>query len=94
MLLLGLACALALVVGCAGSYFNWSQARQVKQGMTTAEVTQIMGKPMIVQTLGTDGKKLKYIWAYGTGLGSGGSFTIIFEDGKATQVPVIPDEFK
>jgi hypothetical protein len=45
-------------------------------------------------TAGQDGKKLKYIWAYGTGLGGMGSFTILFEDGKATQVPVIPAEFK
>ena len=90
--ILGFAFALTLA-GCMGSYFTWDKARLVKVGMTEAQVTRAMGgPPYMVQSLGN--KKVKYIYAYGTGLGGSGSFTVMFQDGVASEVPEIPVSFK
>lgn len=37
--------AAALCAACAGSDFQWSQARQIKAGMTADEVSALMGPP-------------------------------------------------
>jgi outer membrane protein assembly factor BamE (lipoprotein component of BamABCDE complex) len=89
--LLGLACALVLFSACVGTTFNWDTARQVRVGMTKAEVQQVMGKPYLISTAGEDEV---WTWAYGTGLGNGAAFKIILRDDKVTQVPKIPAELK
>ena len=85
------ALVLLALVGCVGTTFKWDTARQVHVGMTKSEVTQIMGKPYIVSTVGQDEV---WTWAYGTGIGSGAAFKIILRDDKVTQVPKIPAEMK
>lgn len=71
--------------------FKWDNARQVKVGMTTDEVVQLMGKPRMVAS--RDGTVI-YVWSY-VGLGfSHRSLRVDFKGGKVIATPEIPDEFK
>ena len=86
--ILGLA-LLALSSGCVGTPFRWDTARKIQVGMTKAQVQEIMGKPYVVST---HGESEIWLWSYGTGLGSGGAYKIILNDGKVIEVPKIPDQ--
>ena len=85
--------AALLFAGCvAGSYFSWDNARRIHKGMTTSEVETIMGRPYLVQSLPNG--RIKYVYAFGTGFGGSGSFTVLIQDGHVIEVPVIPASFK
>jgi hypothetical protein len=86
-----LALLLFVCAACVGTPFAWSSARQVKVGMTTTELTQIMGKPL---TMSSSGENEVWAWNYGTGLGTGGYFAVVIKDGKVIEVPQIPDQLK
>lgn len=83
--------ALALAA-CAGTQFKWSQARQIQPGMSTAEVTQLLGAP---NTVKSSGDTLIYVWV-NVNLMSGTTRTVRvdFKDGKAISAPPIPPEFQ
>ncbi len=75
---------------CAGTDFKWDNARQIKAGMTEADVTAIMGRPYLVQS--TSGG-VKWVWAQGNALGQSKSVSVVFVDGKVVEPPPIPDSF-
>ena len=77
--------------GCAGPQIKWSDARKIKSGMTTEEVTQLLGEPNSV--FSRDGK-LIYSW-YSVSLANGSrGIRIEFKDNKVTDAPAVPDSFK
>jgi hypothetical protein len=72
---------------------NWEGMRQVKVGMTTAEVVKLVGKPISISAVNG---KLYYGWASAGIFGIGGVsvVTIEFTDGKVTVAPTVPEEVK
>ncbi|MFV5212809.1 hypothetical protein ACLIIZ_03660 [Azonexus caeni] len=83
---------LALLAACAGTPFKWSEARQIRAGMTTAEVTALVGPPTRVDA---QGDVVRYVWVFVNGLTySTRSLRVDFQNGRATQAPPIPDEFQ
>lgn len=83
--------AMMLLGACAGPQFKWSDAGKIKSGMTTEEVTQIMGEPNGVSS--HDGK-LYYTWASRRMCKGSRVITIDFKDNKVTDAPAIPNSFK
>ena len=80
-----------LMTACAGTPFKWSESRQIKQGMTTAEVIQLIGKPTRVTAAGD---QLIYVWvSTNTFSGQMKTLRVDFKDGKAIDAPPIPAEF-
>jgi hypothetical protein len=71
---------------------SWDNARKIQVGMTTEQVTKLMGKPTSVSV--TSDGRVRYIWVHvGMFTLATQSLYIDFIDGKAAAVPVIPDEF-
>jgi SmpA / OmlA family len=83
--------AAALLAACAGTSFDWSQARQIQPGMTEAEVTKVMGKPYSVTS---SAKGLIWVWAYTGSFSGTRTMSVVFRDGKVVSAPVIPESFK
>ena len=81
------------LTACAtGTPFKWADARKVEKGMTTTQVTSILGAPMQVSTANG---LLTYVWVSVDSLTfASKSLRIDFKDGKAIGVPDIPPEFK
>jgi len=89
-LLMAMICA--ALVACAGTPFKWESARQIKTGMTSSEVTQLMGAPYSVTA---SGKKLIYTWVEVNSFTMATkSLAIVFIDDKVTTAPVIPAAYK
>ncbi|OVE46688.1 outer membrane protein assembly factor BamE domain-containing protein [Chromobacterium violaceum] len=80
------------LAACAGTSFKWDSARQIKPGMTTQEVTALMGTPNNVSSISG---AIRYVWT-DVNLLSGTTKTLAvdFVDGKVQKAPPIPDEFK
>ena len=89
--ILPLVLAVLLFAGCVGTPFKWSDARRIEVGMTTEQVTQILGKPL---SMSSQGQNEVWAWNYGTGLGTGGYFAVVIKDGKVIEVPKIPEKLK
>lgn len=86
-----LVCALA-IAGCAGTSFNWDQARQIRPGMTEDEVTQVMGRPYMVRS-GPEGQT--WIWSYANTLSADvRTVSVVIKDGRVVSAPDIPKSFK
>jgi outer membrane protein assembly factor BamE (lipoprotein component of BamABCDE complex) len=90
-LIIGFVVLCLVLIGCMGSYFKFDQVRQVTTGMTEDEVVKIMGKPMMVTA--SEGQ-VKWIYAYGTGLGTGASCSFVFSNKVVVSTPQVPDSFK
>ena len=87
-----LASLLLTACATAGTKFDFSQARQIRVGMTEQEVVQLMGKPMSVTARG---QNQVWVWSYANGMTGGSrSISFIMKDGKVSTVPTIPDSFK
>jgi len=80
-----------LIAGCAGSQIKWSEARKIKSGMTTEEVTRILGEPNGI--FSRDGKLIYNLYSVSLLSGSRG-IRIEFKDNKVTDAPAVPDSFK
>jgi len=82
--------AVLLLCGCAGTYFTFDKAREVKAGMTEDELQKIMGRPYMVSSVGS-----REIWVYtfATGFGSARSVSYVLTDGKVIETPKIPASF-
>jgi len=79
------------LTGCAGTNFDFDQARQVQVGMTAAQVTKIMGSPYSVTTRA--GAEI-WIWSRANGLtGSSRAVSFTLRNGVVETVPVIPESF-
>ena len=80
------------LIACAGTPFNFENARQVKVGMAESEVTSLMGSPYLVTT---KGEEQIWVWSYANGMsGASKSISFVMKDGKVISVPTIPDSFK
>ncbi len=79
------------LAACAGTPFKWSQARQIQPGMSTAEVTQLVGAPNSVKS---QGDVLIYVWVYVSSFSGTRTLRVDFRDGKAISAPPIPPEFQ
>ena len=80
------------LAACAGTPFKWSHARQIQPGMSTAEVTQLVGAP---NTVKAQDDTLIYVWVYVNTLnGTTRTLRVDFRDGKAISAPPIPPEFQ
>lgn len=77
--------------GCVGTHFNFDEVRQVQPGMTEQQVQQIMGKPNVVTA---QGNRIRWVYAYGTAVGTGASASFVFENGRVVEVPVVPASFR
>ena len=66
-----LASLLLTACATAGTKFDFSQARQIRVGMTEQEVVQIMGKPMSVTARG---QSQVWVWSYA----KAGAFSVKF----------------
>ena len=85
--------AVGLLAACAGTSFKWSDARQIREGMTSQEAVALMGRPYLVQSR-ADGVQV-YIWSHASGItGASKSIAVPFQNGKVTSVPAIPSAYK
>lgn len=84
--------ATALLTACAGSAFTMNDARQVRVGMTTAELQAVMkSNPYSVTSRGDT---QIWIWSEANGFtGSHQSVSFVVKEGKVYSVPVIPASF-
>lgn len=80
-----------IMTACAGTPFKWDSARQIKEGMTEREVTELMGAPYLVKS---EAAGLTWVWSYAETFSGAKSIAVVFKDGKVTKVPVIPESFK
>lgn len=84
---------LAILVGlsaCAGTRFSFEEARQIKVGMSEAEVTDRLGRPYSVTTRGDT---QVWVWSYASSFGGARAVAFVFKDGKVSAVPTIPASF-
>lgn len=81
---------LAMLTACAGTNFTWKSARQVQPGMSETEVTNLLGKPYMVRSMGD---KVSYIWSYADLAFGNKTLAIDFKDGKVIKAPPIPESF-
>lgn len=80
------------LTGCAGTKFNFADARRVETGMTQQQVHSIMGRPYSVTS--RDGKEI-WVWSYANGMtGAHQSISFIFKNGVVESTPAIPDSFR
>ena len=91
LMFLSICSGFLIVSGCVGNYFRFEEVRKVRVGMTEAEVVSIMGKPNVVNSAAGN---VKWVYAYGTGLGTGGSCSFVFSNKVVVAVPQVPDSFK
>lgn len=78
------------ISGCAGTPFEWNAARKIKAGMTTEEVTSLVGAPNNVRA---QGDTIRYVWVYMDAFQGSRTLVVEFKDGKAIKAPPIPDSF-
>ena len=82
----------AFCAACAGSDFQWNQARQVRPGMTEEQVSAVMGPPTAMRTQ-TSG--VTWTWAYlNPREGSARAVSAEFRDGRVVYAPGVPEGFK
>lgn len=85
MRILALALSLSLA-GCAGTQFDWKDAKAVRIGSTQDELTALLGKPYMVKTA-ANGEQT-WIWSY-SGLDGTKLVSYGLKDGRVTVVPTI-----
>jgi len=70
------------IAGCAGTPFKWDDASKVRNGMTEAEVTAILGKPY---SRTQSGSRSVLTWSYADSFGSTAkAVSFVFADGRVT----------
>lgn len=83
--------AALLLSACAGTPFDWSSARQIKTGMTEQQVSAIMGPPYLVKS---QRNGVTWVWSYADAFSGTKTVSVVFQDGKVTDPPPIPESFK
>lgn len=79
---------IAAVSGCAGTNFDYDDARQVKIGMTEAQVLDLMDRPYSVVR---NGDTEAWVWSRANGFtGSSRTVSFILRDGVVIGIPKIP----
>lgn len=79
------------LTACAGTPFSYDNARQVKTGMDEDQVYQLMGNPYRV--VSRDGEQM-WVWSYANALGGARVVSFKMRDGRVTEVPTIPANFR
>ncbi|WP_315400231.1 hypothetical protein [Neisseria sicca] len=75
------------LAGCFGNNFSWTNARQIRQGMSEREVIALMGKPIRIQPSPIG---LVYIWGHLNAVtGSVKTTSVIVNDGVVAADPII-----
>ncbi len=88
---LALGMAILGLIGCAGTNFNWDNARQIKEGMPESEMLSLMGKPSAVKS-NPDG--LVYVWTHVNSMtGSIKTVSSVVKDGKVVSAPTVPSSY-
>lgn len=72
------------LASCAGTSFEWDNARQVKIGTSEAELTALLGKPYLVKT---QGDVQVWVWSYANGFSGSRAVSFSLKDGKVVAVP-------
>lgn len=81
------------LTACAGSGgIKWDNVRQVKQGMTEQQLTNLMGRPYSVTSKG-DGTQI-WVWVHVNLLTGTSSLAIPMKEGLVIADMKIPDSFK
>ncbi len=84
--------AAAACAACAGSDFQWNQARQIQPGMSQDQVSALMGSPTDVRTQ-TYGEA--WTWAYlNPRTSSARAVSVVFRDGRVVYGSGVPEGFK
>nr|DAS44423.1 MAG TPA: SmpA / OmlA family [Bacteriophage sp.] len=79
------------LAGCAGTNFNWNNARQIKEGMSEQQVLTLLGKPNMTTSTPNG---LIYVWSFANGFtGTARSVSVIMKDGVVVSAPSIPDSY-
>lgn len=85
------AVVVASLAGCAGTNFNWNNARQIKEGMSEQQVLTLLGKPNMTTSTPNG---LIYVWSFANGFtGTARSVSVIMKDGVVVSAPSIPDSY-
>lgn len=79
------------LAACAGPDFSWEQARQLKTGMTPAQVEAIMGPPNNVRSTPTG---MTWVWVWVNLYAGTRTLAVVFENGVLTKVPDLPAGYK
>ncbi|RYF76819.1 MAG: outer membrane protein assembly factor BamE [Comamonadaceae bacterium] len=88
-----IASATLFLAACAGTAFDWENARKLQLGMTEKEVTDLMGAPYSVRSV-NDGTQT-WVWSFANGMtGSSRVVSAVFRDGKVITVPSVPASFR
>lgn len=83
---------LLFLSACAGTPFKWDDARKIQAGMTTQEVTALIGPPYSITA---SGDVVRYVWVEVSMIDhSSKTLRIDFRDSKAVKAPPIPSEFQ
>lgn len=79
----------AVFFGCAGQNFNYSDAKQIRAGMTSDQVVAVMkSKPNVTEVHGLE---THFVWAYGDLLGRVKQMRVRFDQtGHVVGTPVLP----
>ena len=80
----------ALLAGCAGTYFTFDKATQVRVGMKEAEVVRIMGRPYLVTT---SQNATEWVYSYADLSGARAARFTFDLAGTVISVPRIPQSF-
>lgn len=78
-----------LFTGCAGTNFNYADAKKVTPGMTTDQVVATMGsKPYATEV---HGEETVFVWVYGNLAGQVKQVRVRFDkEGHVIAAPVVP----
>lgn len=74
-----------LLAGCAGTAFEWDNAKQVRIGTTEVELISLIGKPYIVKSQ-PDGSQV-WVWSYASGFTGTRFVSFSLKDGRVSAVP-------
>lgn len=80
-----------VLTACAGTPFDWDDARKIDVGMTEQQVTALMGKPYLVKS---QNGQLIWVWTYVDTFMGTRTVSVIFKDGVVSEAPPVPSSFK
>ncbi|MEY8688345.1 MAG: outer membrane protein assembly factor BamE [Leptothrix sp. (in: b-proteobacteria)] len=83
--------ALVVLAGCAGTPFQWDDARKLEVGMTQQQVQALMGTPYLVRSTAAG---VQWTWSHANLMTGSNAVSVMFVDGKLASVPQIPDGFR
>ena len=80
------------LVGCAGTNFEWNKVRDLRVGMSEAEVITLLGSPTAVRS---SAEGVTWAWAnVNLFTAETRTVSVVFREGKVASVPQIPTSYK